>query len=106
MSIFASFQRCPQHTECIWYTHNPDNVGRDLGVGDGIGSGVAFAHDHRPMSPHDYPVSDGRGDYYALGFMSGAIRGWCPDHEDAQCLGTWRCTIAVAAVIQKSSETA
>ena len=90
--------RCPEHgAECIWYQHNADRVGLDLGVGDGYRSGVAFAAVHAPMADWDYPVSNGRGDYYALGFMTGVTQEWCVDHDTHDCLGTTRCRVKVAA---------
>lgn len=92
---------CPEHGEsCSWYQHgNPDTVGLDLGVGDGIRNGVDFACAHAPMASHLYPLSDGRGDYFGLGFLTGVIRGWCLDHESHDCLGTHRCAVKVAALI-------
>lgn len=82
---------CPQHTDCTWYRHNADRVGTDLGVGDGITSGIDFAKCHAPMESHLYPVSNGRGDYYALGFLSGVVKEWCEKHETSDCLATWAC---------------
>lgn len=86
---------CPQHgPECLHYRHNADNVGRDLGVGDGMRSGVAFAAEHDPMPTWEYPVSNGRGDYFAIGFFRGVIAEWCPDHPATgpeRCLATWAC---------------
>lgn len=85
---------CPQHgTDCIWYRHNPDNVGLDLGYGDGYSNARDFAKEHDPILSADLPVSNGRGDYFALGFFTGATTAWCKEHEG--CLGRWPCWLRV-----------
>lgn len=92
---------CPEHgSDCRWYQHsNTDTAGCDLGVGDGIRNGIEFAQAHAPMESHLYPVSNGRGDYFALGFLTGLVRAWCPDHETSNCLGTHRCWVKVQALL-------
>jgi hypothetical protein len=93
---------CPDHgPDCIWYRHNPDNVGLDLGVGDGIRNAIDFAHAHAPMASHLLPVSDGRGDYFAIGFLQGVVQAWCPDHDDHDCRGTWRCVVKVRELVNE-----
>lgn len=80
---------CPDHGDCRWYTHHPDRVGLDLDYGDGFRNGREFAQCHQPMFSYQYPVSDGRGDYFGLGFISGAVSEWCDEHDN--CLATYKC---------------
>lgn len=91
---------CTQHgNECRWYQHNPDRVGTDLGYGDGWSNAQDFAKAHEPMHSHELPVSDGRGDYFALGFLTGLTAAWCPDHDASQCLGRWSCHVKVVSLV-------
>lgn len=92
---------CPQHgPDCIWYQHNSDRVGTDLGYGDGWSNARDFAHAHEPMINNELPVSDMRGDYFALGFFTGVTAAWCPIHTPEEgCLGHWRCHKAVQELV-------
>lgn len=72
---------CPTHGPgCRWYRLNPDQVGAELGYGSGWSAGRDFAAEHEPMAGHLLPLSDGRGDYFALGFLDGIVARWCPRH--------------------------
>lgn len=95
---------CPQHHNCIWYAHHPDNVGADLGYGDGFANAKEFTAAHAPMASEHYPVSNGRGDLFALGFMSGAVAGWCPKHVPADgCFGNHSCKKLVDNLVSAGS---
>lgn len=93
---------CPQHgPDCIWYMHNPDRVGTDLGYSDGWSNAVDFASAHTPMASHLLPVSNGRGDYFALGFLTGIVAAWCADHDTFDCRGGHACSVKVYATAKQ-----
>jgi hypothetical protein len=91
---------CLDHDDCKWYRHNPDNAGSDLGYGDGWRNGRDFALKHGPMATHLLPVSDGRSDDFAIGFLDGVVAQWCERHETTstnRCLAHNPCRVAVQA---------
>lgn len=109
---------CPTHgDDCTWYRYSADQVGADLGYGSGWATGVRFAAGHPPMATHLLPLSDGRGDYFALGFLDGIVSRWCPRHpwDEMQaderrpfgarnrCLARHVCRTAVAELAQRST---
>lgn len=92
---------------CTWWQHNPDNVGRNLGYGDGWASGRDFASVHAPMPFHETPVSDGRADDFAFGFFDGLVARWCVVHPWAEmqakgdrCLAMHTCRKALTEHIE------
>lgn len=79
-------------------THNPDQVGRDLGYGDGWRSGTEWAGENEPCPDWEWPVSNGRGDDFAIGFFDGVTARWCIVHPwdemvatGNRCLARWSC---------------
>lgn len=70
---------CPQHGRgCKWYdlVSNADTQGTNLGYSSGYSNGRDFAREHEPMDSSEYPISNCRGDLFALGVFSGIKTEW------------------------------
>ena len=84
------------------YGQDKDQVGADLGVGEGVRSGWEWAAAHAPCPREYWPISDSRGDDFAVGFSDGVIQEWCPNHSREQCRATWPCVKAVQEIIDRT----